>query len=122
MAPPHLLLVQREEGEKRESSLRCKEETKKRRLCAVGCAAVSPIHRSAGVWVNTEYIEIHHWPWSATSCNLLSTLTLCKKPACRRYRREAFRGDSTIWFDAHVVAYGYMCDDLCLQRQMYIRP
>lgn len=50
-------------------------QRRQRRLPLVGAG------EGAGVWVNTECIEIHHGPRSANSCNLQSTLTLCKKPA-----------------------------------------
>lgn len=103
MAPPHLFLIQGEEGEFLE-------------VLQNGCVlsavlAVSPIRGGAGVWVNTECIEIHHRPWSATSCNLQSTLTLCEKPACLCCCYEAFCGDSVIWFDARVrvCVYGRIC-------------
>ena len=87
MAPPHLFLIQGERGEeeeeeeeerrRRESSLRCY----KMAVCSRLCCRLSPSRGGCRcVWVNTECIEIHHQPRSATSCNLQSTLTLYEKP------------------------------------------
>lgn len=78
---------------------------------------ISPLRAGAGVQVNTECTEIYHQPRSATSCKLLSTLTLLQKswPVCSW---KAFCSDSTIWFELCAVAHVCACDDdLCKGKQ-----
>ena len=88
MAPPHLFLIQGKEGKFLEVLQNgCV-------LSAVLPSLSHPIVGGAGVcvcvWANTQCIEIYRLPWSATSCNLQSTLTLREKPACLCCRCKAF--------------------------------
>jgi len=99
MVPPHLFLEQAEEREgERERERHPPGVTKWLRAL---CAAVSPTQGGAGVWVNTDCIEIHRRPWSATSCSSQSPLTSRKRPVCLCCSYKASCGDSTIWFGVY---------------------
>lgn len=80
--------------------------------CVLLAALLFPHPWGAGVWVNTERAEIHHEPRSANSCNLQSTLTLCKKPASMRSSSRAFlwRQHNLVWC---------VCNDLYAHRQTH---